>query len=104
MILFVCVLFAVAPITRAYQLDTSYTRWATFNDLPQPEENWEQANRKKQQKYNATLAASIVSFIATYFYVSILFVVEICHHLLASFDIDIHSLFVSYNRRSSRII
>lgn len=66
-------LLVVAPITRGYQLDTSYARFPSFNDLPQPEGSWQENHDRKQQKYNAALGASIIGLVLTIAYVSILF-------------------------------
>lgn len=66
----VFLLFAVATITRSYELDTSYHRFPSFNDLPQPEGSWQEKYNKEQSQYNGVLAASIAAFVATIAYVS----------------------------------
>lgn len=44
---------------------------ASFNQLPQPEGDWQQNYEKKQQKYNGILGASALFFVGTFFFVSI---------------------------------
>lgn len=43
---------------------------ASFDQLPQPEGDWNQANAKKQSKYNMVLGASVLFFGATMAFVS----------------------------------
>lgn len=57
-------------ITRSYELDTSYHRFPSFNDLPQPEGSWKEKYDREQAQYNGILAASIAAFVATIAYVS----------------------------------
>lgn len=59
---------AAAPLQRMYH-DPS-DRPASFNDLPNPEGDWQDNYGKKQTKYNAALGASAAFFLGTIIYVS----------------------------------
>lgn len=43
---------------------------ASFNQLPHPEGDWTESHGKKQTKYNAILAGSVLFFAATFGFVS----------------------------------
>lgn len=56
----------VAPLQRMYH---GTHRPPSYNDLPQPEGDWQENYQKKQKKYNAFLGASIVALVGTITYV-----------------------------------
>lgn len=43
---------------------------ASYNQLPQPEGDWQEAYDKKQKKYNAFLGVSAAFFVGTIVFVS----------------------------------
>lgn len=70
-------MFSVAPVQQRFSHDHHFVSQkeigppASFNQLPQPEGDWTENHQKKQTKYNAVLAASVLFFAATFGFVSI---------------------------------
>lgn len=81
--LIVSCFFSVAGImSRAYGGGNAHHRPASFNDLPVPEGDWQEAHQQQQSKYNAQLAGSILLFVGIVAYVRPIVAESILHRLL----------------------
>lgn len=68
-----CHVIAVVPVQQRFSshgYGNDIGPPASFNQLPQPEGDWSENHNKKQQKYNAVLAAAALFFAATFGFVS----------------------------------
>lgn len=74
-------------MSRAYGGGNAHHRPASFNDLPIPEGDWQEAHQQQQSKYNAQLAGSVLFFVGIIAYVGFNVVISLIYSVLNYFII-----------------